>query len=179
MKKLNSIYAFTLVELIITITILAILSTISYLSFQNYVKDSRNTSRIENINSIEKWLSLFYEKTWKYPIPEKFIKLNSNWTLIWYQGNFGKQSALLINMPNTPLDPLDKKYFTYVSNSDLSAYQIVWFFENQWTSLNDISSRNIQSFGNELWALFLTNWINSNKPLQEIYDQNSFTWVDI
>jgi len=82
-------------------------------------------------------------------------------------------------MPNTPLDPLDKKYFTYVSNSDLSAYQIVWFFENQWTSLNDISSRNIISFGNELWALFLTNWINSNKPIQEIYDQNSFTWIDI
>lgn len=179
MKKSNSRYAFTLVELIITITILAILSTISYLSFQNYVKDSRNTSRIDNINSIEKWLSLFYEKTWKYPIPEKFITLNSSWTLIWYQGVFGKQSAILINMPDSPLDPLDKNYFTYVSNADLSAYQIVWFFENQWTSLNDISSRNIQSFGNELWALFLTNWINSNKPLQEIYDQNSFTWIDI
>lgn len=62
MKKLNSIYAFTLVELIITITILAILSTISYLSFQNYVKDSRNTSRIENINSIKNDLACFMKK---------------------------------------------------------------------------------------------------------------------
>jgi prepilin-type N-terminal cleavage/methylation domain-containing protein len=40
---------FTLVELIITITVIAILFTIAYVSFKNYVKDARDGTRVSSI----------------------------------------------------------------------------------------------------------------------------------
>ncbi len=49
---LNTKKAFTLVELIVVITILAILGTIAFISLQWYSSDARNTKRTNDINSI-------------------------------------------------------------------------------------------------------------------------------
>ena len=51
--------AFTLVELIVIITILAILWTIAFLSFQWYTKSARDSVRISDLKNIEKALSLY------------------------------------------------------------------------------------------------------------------------
>jgi len=61
--------AFTLVELIVVITILAILSTIAFISLTGYSKSAKNSTRIADINSIEKALELFALNTSKYPVP--------------------------------------------------------------------------------------------------------------
>jgi prepilin-type N-terminal cleavage/methylation domain-containing protein len=45
--------AFTLVELIVVITILAILGTIAFLSLQGYSADARNSKRTSDINNME------------------------------------------------------------------------------------------------------------------------------
>jgi prepilin-type N-terminal cleavage/methylation domain-containing protein len=58
MKKLNK--AFTLVELIVVITILAILATISYIYLNNYTIDARDTARLTDINSINKALKVYH-----------------------------------------------------------------------------------------------------------------------
>lgn len=44
--------AFTLVELIVVITILAILGTIAFLSLQGYSQDAKNTKVITNVSSL-------------------------------------------------------------------------------------------------------------------------------
>jgi prepilin-type N-terminal cleavage/methylation domain-containing protein len=49
MKKLNQKKAFTLVELIVVITILAILATVAFMYWQTYVKDTRDAVRITDI----------------------------------------------------------------------------------------------------------------------------------
>ena len=54
--------AFTLVELIVVITILAILWTVAFISFQWYTKDTRETVRISDIQNIKKWYGLFDAK---------------------------------------------------------------------------------------------------------------------
>ena len=58
---------FTLVELIVSITILAILWTIAIISFQWYTKNSRDSVRIADVNNLQTWLELFQVKSWKYP----------------------------------------------------------------------------------------------------------------
>jgi len=49
---INTKKAFTLVELIVVITILAILGTIAFISLQGYSADARNSKRTQDINSI-------------------------------------------------------------------------------------------------------------------------------
>ncbi len=52
MKK-NTNSAFTLVELIVVITILAVLGTIAFISLQGYSADARNSKRTSDINNIQ------------------------------------------------------------------------------------------------------------------------------
>jgi len=47
--------AFTLVELIVTITILAILWTIGFISLQWYSQDARDATRLSDIWNIKKY----------------------------------------------------------------------------------------------------------------------------
>ncbi|MFK7780612.1 MAG: prepilin-type N-terminal cleavage/methylation domain-containing protein, partial [Candidatus Gracilibacteria bacterium] len=45
--------AFTLVELIVVITILAILGTIAFISLQGYSKSSRDSVRISDVSNMK------------------------------------------------------------------------------------------------------------------------------
>ncbi len=56
MKYINKQW-FTLVELIVVITILAILWSIAFLSLQSYGSDARNSKRVTDLNSIQKAIS--------------------------------------------------------------------------------------------------------------------------
>jgi len=49
---INTKKAFTLVELIVVITILAILGTIAFISLQGYSADARNSKRTEDLNNM-------------------------------------------------------------------------------------------------------------------------------
>jgi prepilin-type N-terminal cleavage/methylation domain-containing protein len=49
---------FTLVELIVVITILAILGTIAFISLQGYSAEARNSKRIQDLNSIAKAIQI-------------------------------------------------------------------------------------------------------------------------
>lgn len=57
MKK-NTNKAFTLVELIVVITILAVLGTIAFISLQGYSADARNSKRTSNLNNIQSAISI-------------------------------------------------------------------------------------------------------------------------
>ena len=46
--------AFTLVELIVVITILAVLATVGFLALQGYAKDSQNAVLKTNVRTVER-----------------------------------------------------------------------------------------------------------------------------
>lgn len=193
MNKYKSyVKGFTLVELIIVITILAILATIAFISFQNYNKDARNGNRLSNINNIEKWLSLYQLKTGTLPLPEKYITLLSNGTIIGYQWIFWDDNSRLINFNKTPIDPLDNWNYTYSTNFNKNMYQWVWFLENTssltfensligktYASNRDYSKRILKTFWKELGILLINTWSDINRPLSELYNEVSFTGIDI
>nr|MDD3720259.1 type II secretion system protein [Candidatus Gracilibacteria bacterium] len=66
----NSKKAFTLVELIVVITILAILGSIAFISLQSYTKNARDGQRLSDINNIRKNLELFLTEKGFYPTPD-------------------------------------------------------------------------------------------------------------
>ena len=57
MKKLNR-SAFTLVELLVVITILAILGTIAFINIQGYSADARDSKRIEDLTNLKSQISI-------------------------------------------------------------------------------------------------------------------------
>ncbi|MDD2907949.1 MAG: prepilin-type N-terminal cleavage/methylation domain-containing protein [Candidatus Gracilibacteria bacterium] len=56
--KINKIKAFTLVELIVVITILAILGTIAFINLQGYSVSARDGKRVSDINNIMKKIGI-------------------------------------------------------------------------------------------------------------------------
>ena len=62
MKKNIRNYAFSFVEIIITITVLIILATIGFLAYQWFNTSARDSTRIAQIDNIQKSLEIFNEK---------------------------------------------------------------------------------------------------------------------
>jgi prepilin-type N-terminal cleavage/methylation domain-containing protein len=83
-RKHNT-HAFTLVELIVVITILAILGTLAFMSFKNYTQSARNSSRISDMKTLEKAMSLLGTIGASYPSPDEAENITYSGGLAWKQ----------------------------------------------------------------------------------------------
>lgn len=95
-KKNHS--AFTLVELIVVVTILVILGTIAFISLGGYAASARDSARVENLANLHKGLSLLQVKSGKYPMPESSVNITASGTVIGYQGFAKDQIGALANI---------------------------------------------------------------------------------
>ncbi len=175
MKSTNKLW-FTLVELIVVITILAILWTIAFISLQWYSSQARDSKRISEISSIDKLLSIYLVKVWHISKPENSIKITASWELIWYQWVVWEDLLSLLWMSKWWKDPLDDKYYVYRTNEILTEYQILWFLEN-WNDLSfselvkntearDYEEDKIYTKWDELWVLL--DW-ETNVPANQVW----------
>ena len=109
--------AFTLVELIVVITILAILWTIAFLSFQWYSLEARNSARASDIRNIEKALTLNKLKTWQFILPTTWVEITYSGSEVWTQWSFWEDTRIKLwdrwNMSKVPVDPLTQNEYTY------------------------------------------------------------------
>ncbi len=131
-NKKTSKLAFTLVELIVVITILAILWTIAFISLQWYSAQARDSKRLSDIQNIKKSLELFSLNTWKYPLADDYFTISYSWELIrhqWYiWDKVSKNLSKYLNKkPNDPLTWLEYVYSTTHSQTE---YEIMWLYES-------------------------------------------------
>ena len=132
--------AFTLVELIVVITILAILWTIAFISLQWYSKDARDSIRISDISSIKTSLELFHLNSGKYPLPDD-KQIVDYWTeTLWYQWNFWTTviSSLSRSMSEVPTDPLTAKKYIFSVANNKNEFEILSLLEWDWIALNPL-----------------------------------------
>lgn len=66
-------HAFTLVELIVVITILAILGTIGFLSIGGYSSRARDSGRLADVTLVTKTLDLGIVTSGSYPTPDNYF----------------------------------------------------------------------------------------------------------
>lgn len=180
MKKRNS--AFTLVELIVVITILSILATIWFLSYKSYTIDSRDTNRITNLNTIHEWLKVSKLTNGRYVKPDDFIYIS--W--LWYQWYAWENVKTTIKSTWNMKDPSDNKYYLYLLSSNTRKIQLAWFLENQqklafvnnayaWSV--DYSERFIYTVWDEIWiAIDSTTKTPLNEILSWSITLSSYTW---
>jgi len=126
---------FTLVELIVVISILAILWTIAFLSFSWYSSSSRDSVRISDIANISKWLELYKVNSWKYPLPESPATITLSWNIISLQWYLWDNQSSIIKISKTPVDPLDQTKYIYSTDSNQISYKLLYYLEKQ-TALN-------------------------------------------
>ena len=163
--------AFTLVELIVVITILAVLATIWFISFQWYSVNSRDSVRLSDMANIEKWLSIKVAKAEKLPIPDDKIDITASGIILNYQWYAGQQTLWKIEVHGWWVDPLDQSYYTYSTNLARNQYQILGFFENEenlsfiHNTYADLSERFPRMKWDELWIILD---INTQNPSQNI-----------
>ncbi|QFR39104.1 type II secretion system protein [Candidatus Gracilibacteria bacterium 28_42_T64] len=125
MENMKSKKAFTLVELIVVITIIAILGTIAFISLQGYSSLARDSVRISDINNIRTSLELFSVKTGKYPIPSNGMAITYSGGLVWTQGTVGNSVTTNISqLSNTPIDPILNTEYVYSVTSSQKEYEI-------------------------------------------------------
>jgi len=121
---------FTLVELLVVITILAILWAIGFLSFQSYTVYSRDVTRLSNLNVLKSWLEIQYTKWGYFAEPDDYVKITASGTTIRKQWLFWKKALRTIRAnTDASKDPLTWEYYDYITDDNLSEYQIVWYME--------------------------------------------------
>ena len=86
--------AFTLVELLVVITILAILSVVAYQSFGWATDKAQNVTKKANIANLKGTLENFYVSEHYYPMPQKKT-LNNLW---WYDSTLEKSTSNIIKV---------------------------------------------------------------------------------
>lgn len=121
---------FTLVELIIVISILSILWTIAFISFQWYTKEARDSSRLSVIKNLQTGLEMYAIKANKYPEPDgpissgvfDGVELARVW-VVW------DTLSKLLWVSKIPTDPLAWEQYTYWISADNKKYQIALLSE--------------------------------------------------
>lgn len=129
--------AFTLVELIVVITILSILWTIAFISLQSYSSSARDSVRVSDISNIEKSFELFHIESWKYPLPTSWYEVTYWSWKVWTQWLMWETTTKNIDkLDKIPLDPLTWKEYTYSLLNNRQEYELAWIVEWEALSLN-------------------------------------------
>ncbi|MDD3711543.1 MAG: prepilin-type N-terminal cleavage/methylation domain-containing protein [Patescibacteria group bacterium] len=116
-KKNHQKIAFTLVELLATISIIAIILTIAIASFSNTREDSRNNQRVSDIKQIQLALEKYYSDNGSYP-----NELNFGESLA--TGSKTYMSTLPTNpTPRDDGDCSDNEY-QYSYNPEINSYML-------------------------------------------------------
>ncbi|QFR39331.1 prepilin-type N-terminal cleavage/methylation domain-containing protein [Candidatus Gracilibacteria bacterium 28_42_T64] len=144
----NTTKGFTIVELIVVITILAILGTIAFLSLQGYSKKSRNSVRSIDVGTMKQALGIFVVKTGKYPQADNAQDITYSGALVFSQGVFGDNVMTnLGTLSHKPVDPLLELEYNYSVSSSRKKYEIGGIMEGDLFSYNNniISETNALS----------------------------------
>lgn len=172
--------AFTLVELIIVITILAILATIWFMSYQSYIADSRDWKRKADLSELRNWVETYLTKNAILPDPSNKVSLLNSWSTNYVSQWYMASNALWkIRASWDFKDNLDSNLYHYTIDSAKKKYQITALLEwanssTWWLSMSWIY-RYPYAVWNNMWFFLAAN----NTPLQEYLSWNvDLAWTN-
>ncbi len=165
-KKLWS--AFTMVELIVTITIVAILSTIWFNSYVWYLSEARDSQRKANMWEIKTALKSYKQKRWAYPTPWNIFSITNNWNIVAFQWLLNND-VTLSTMDTIPSDPYTNNYYFYSVTKNKQETDVAMTLEN-WDfpiAFMDWDYKTVSK--NVLPSILLATWATSSVEIH--------TWV--
>ncbi len=154
MKKINK--AFTLVELLVVITIIAILWVVAYTSFGWATDKAKVAAKMQNIDSITKALSMY--KTDKSFYPKPAVKSTTN--IWWYDASVPEAKKTCTTWLTSNSDwkltwTITNLFCGWdVKNSDWNLIWKKWTLAYSWAIKKYLKS---DAYDNQIWDLEL-NW---------------------
>ncbi len=128
MKKYQK-YAFTLIELVVTATILVILTSIWFYSYTQNISDARDGARRTDLSALSSQLSLYKKQRGAYPNPGDSFEIRNRGYAVAYQW-YMNQKVTLSTAERLPLDPdLDIPYI-YAVTRNKQEFQLALSLEN-------------------------------------------------
>ncbi len=165
--------AFSLVELIVVITILIILWMIAILSFQNYTQSARDGQRMADMHSIKKSLWIFITEKWFYPDPDDGVNITYLWWVAWTQWTVWDNIITnLWKISKKPIDPLTNNEYTYSVTNTKREYQL-WYILEGSLSYNNLPLLNQTFASSTKKAIARVVWTYNEKILKV-----STGWID-
>lgn len=176
--------AFTLVELIVVVTILAILSTVWFVAFSGYLEWVRDTNRISQLKNISDGLTL-YQASSQLPLPDDKVEIRQGLSkVIWYQWYAWENILSKIEYSAEWMDPKDWELFTYTVTKERKGFALMTFLEEEngleWLVFWD---NTYASYENRIpfvtWKKLGVLVDDVNSPIQENTDIVSQGYIDI
>ncbi|MCD5374832.1 prepilin-type N-terminal cleavage/methylation domain-containing protein [Candidatus Gracilibacteria bacterium] len=118
--------AFTFVELIVVMTIMAILSTIGFGVYQSYLSGGRDTNRLVQLKDIHDGLER-YSVNSRLPFPEDMIEIQANGNTFAYQGYAGDGVIKAIGYDGGGKDTEHGTYLTYMLGDNQRDFQLMTY----------------------------------------------------
>ncbi len=194
-KSIVRIQAFTLVELLVVMTIVAILATISSIYVIGNFEDSRDSVRLADIANIQTTLDVYYTDRWDYPTPDNLVEVTYSGSTVWTQWVFG--SWIIREMKTfgsqIPLDPSFEIPYAYSIANNANEYQIAWVLEAEveeeglWEVISlivpqanaAVSRALVRGDFNNFMVRTSTWWIDSYIATPSIISAELYDWVDV
>ena len=147
MKKIKK--WFTLVELIVAVSILAILSAIWFVSYSGYIAWVRDTNRVSQLWELSDALNVFYAK-YPLPLPDDYIDIKIWNRVIWYQWNLWKSVLNRIDFQWNAIDPDTNQNFIYSLSENKKHFTLSALLEND-------------DYGDIIWKNYTTTYAAENE----------------
>ncbi|NVP17612.1 type II secretion system protein [Candidatus Gracilibacteria bacterium] len=171
--------AFTLVELIVVMTLIVILSSIGFFSYLQYTEGTRDTSRVHQLQIIGDGIDLALSKGIKLT-PESAIVVNVEGEKYSTQGLAGKEILGKIKYVSDGLDPKTKELFTFSLGANNKEYDMLTALDNPNNSpkkqlinsfVSDSNGRIPYVYGKNTVGIFVdSNYVPLNKILNGTLD---------
>ena len=192
----KTLFGFTLVELIVVITIVWILSTVGFVSYSGYLSGARDSNRMSQLTKISDSLQV-YAATKSLPLPDNYVEIQASGSTIAYQGEVWVDVLETIDYTNGGTDPKDDSYYTYYLTKDRKSIQLMALMEEQssvaytdqtrtfnpWKLANtltntltnntyaaDYSDRFPKVYWRKLWTL---TQVDTNTPIEQLSQYQS------
>ena len=143
---------FTLVELIVVVTILSILSAVWFVAYSDNIIIARDSARVNDAEKLFIDLKTHKQKEGAYPLPVDPINITNSWTVV-YQGLLTNAIASNV-LANIPKDPRSNNWYWYSTTSSRQQFQLGLTREN-WGSPMALVRGDYKSVAKNLFPTLL------------------------
>lgn len=179
----NTLRAFTLVELIVVITIIGILSTVGFVSYSWYLAGARDSNRVSQLTKLSDSLQV-YSASRTLPLPDNNVEITASGTTVAYQWFVWVDVLETIDYTNGWVDPKDESFYTYYLTRDRNSLQLMALMEEEqsvtwlptlqtWNkAYGQFEDRFPKVYGRKLWVL-TELWTNTPVQLLTEFDEST------